>query len=96
MGAFLLSAFGLYLTTKMLIGELVTSGLPQYVSLAFSDAGVLALYSKDFLYALLESVPAVAFVGILACTLALSVFFRSTLITLQELQFKMRKEVASI
>ena len=55
---------------RELNSEIVRSGFGQFLSLIFSDAGVLAAYWQDFTMTILESFPALGMSAVLAAAFA--------------------------
>jgi len=57
--------------SRELYVELMQSGFPQFISLLFSDAGILAAYWKEFAFSLAESFPIFAASMVLASVFVL-------------------------
>lgn len=58
----LLSLGGFVFVSLSMVRQFILSGFFQYVSLAFSDGGLLAIYWKEYLMSLVDSLP-VASIG---------------------------------
>ena len=57
LGASVLSLFGSAFSIKSLIAEFSRLGFYDYLSLAFSDSGVIATYWKEYTLSLVDSLP---------------------------------------
>ncbi|MDD5431031.1 MAG: hypothetical protein PHP03_02290 [Candidatus Pacebacteria bacterium] len=65
-GTALASIFGLIPALQYFIGELNSSGFHHYISLIFSDGGILISYWKEFILSLAESLPILGITAILS------------------------------
>ena len=71
---------------RNLIEQFIQSGFYDYLSLVFSDLGSISLYWKEFMYSLIEAIPAVS----LTITLLLSFVL---LISLKRAIFSFRSQL---
>lgn len=60
------SALALWPALRLLESDLATSGFGQFISLAFSDSGMVAAYWQNFALAVLESMPVMSLAFFLA------------------------------
>ena len=67
----LAAIFTLVTASQELYAELTQSGFPQFISLLFSDTGILAAYWKEFAFSLAESFPIFAASMVLASVFVL-------------------------
>ena len=62
LGMSILSLSGSIFSIKILVGQFIKSGFYSYLSLAFSDSGVIATYWKEYTLSLVDSLPVVSLV----------------------------------
>jgi hypothetical protein len=62
---------GVFFAWHQLISEAAQSGFSSYISLLFSDAGLLAVYWQDFVFSLAESLPLIGLSALFASVFAL-------------------------
>ncbi|MCX6713430.1 MAG: hypothetical protein NTY66_04470 [Candidatus Vogelbacteria bacterium] len=72
-----LAAGGFTWATTEIVGALGSSGLLDYFSLLFTDAGTVVQFGQDFFLSILESLPALSF----------ALFFGSVFVILESLKY---------
>jgi len=81
-------------TLKMVQSELSESGFLQFLSLAFSDFGIIAIYWQNFVMSLLETIPAMSFAILLVIIFvflySLKFLVRNIEILLSPMQLKLK------
>ena len=84
LAVFLLS-LGLFLPALLsLIGDLRQSGLPQIISLIFTDFSLVAANITDFSLSILESMPAISFALVVSVFVALIFSFSKFFISFSD------------
>jgi hypothetical protein len=73
-----LSLSGSVLSIKVLIEQSVSLGFFRYLSLAFSDSGVIALYWKEYILSLADSLPIASTIASLFLLLVLFISVKRT------------------
>lgn len=96
-GAFLiflaLSLYGAFLAVTWIQTSIAGTGLTQYLSLLFSDFGMLSAYWSDFLMSIMETAPIVPLTLLLACAV---IFLESIRYLVEDVPMIFRHHLISV